>query len=235
MSPDTSATLGILATPAPLDLLAAAQLLRLASPALPIGGFAWSGGLEGAIAEGRVHDPASAQAWVHDLIAYGHGRWDAPLLHTMLTTPARRAELDALYLASRETQELRAETLQTGGSLLRLLASLGAAPAVPPAARPETSLPLAWTLAAEAWQIPPAAALLGWLTAVLDNQIAVLQKALPLGQVAAQRLHAALLPVLVAVHAQARALPEHDWSSSLPGLATLSARHETQYSRLFRS
>lgn len=211
--------------PAAADLLATAQLLRLASPALPIGGFAWSGGLEGAIEEGIVSDPASAERWVHDLIAYGHGRWDAPLLYALLTQPARRSELNRRYLASRETHELRAETLQTGTSLVRLLGL----------SRAETSLPLAWALAAEAWQIPPEAALLGWLTAVLDNQIAVLQKALPLGQVAAQRLHAALLPTVVAVHAQARALPEDDWSSSLPGLASLSARHETQYSRLFRS
>lgn len=212
-------------TLAPSDLLATAQLLRLASPALPIGGFAWSGGLEGAIEEGIVHDPISAQRWLHDLIAYGHGRWDAPLLFVLLTRPERRQELNRRYLASRETHELRAETLQTGTSLMRLLGS----------PRTDTSLPLAWALAAEGWQIPPEPALLGWLTAVLDNQIAVLQKALPLGQVAAQRLHAALLPTLVAVHSQARDMPEDDWSSSLPGLANISARHETQYSRLFRS
>jgi len=221
-----------LAPLAPLDALAAAQLLRLASPALPIGGFAWSGGLEGAVAEGLVADPAAAQAWIHALIAYGHGRWDAPLLFAMLTSPTHREALNVRYLASRETHELRAETLQTGTSLMRLLAAL-----TPDHARPrnDVALPLAWTLAAEVWQVPPAAALLGWLTAVLDNQIAVLQKALPLGQVAAQRLHAALLPTLVAVHTQAQTLPEDDWSSSLPGLAIVSSRHETQYSRLFRS
>lgn len=212
------------------DLIATAQLLRLASPALPIGAFAWSGGLEGAIDEGRVHDVATAERWVHDLLSHAHARWDAPILWTMLTQPARRDALDALYLASRETQELRAETLQTGGSLVRLLSTLDLTPP-----RSETTLPHAWALAAAAWHIAPDAALLAWLMSQLDNAIAVLQKALPLGQVAAQRLYTSLIPLLPAIHASAKALPEDDWSSSLPGLACISSRHEQQYSRLFRS
>ncbi len=221
------------------DLIATAQLLRLASPALPIGAFAWSGGLEGAIDEGRVHDIPSAERWVHDLLTHAQGRWDAPILWTMLTQPARRQALDALYLASRETLELRAETLQTGGSLVRLLSTLAVSPsaAVPSLAqpRPDTTLPHAWALAADAWHIAPDAALLAWLMSQLDNAIAVLQKALPLGQVAAQRLYTSLIPLLPTIHASAKALPEDDWSSSLPGLACISSRHEQQYSRLFRS
>jgi len=229
-----------------VDLLAAAQLLRLASPALPIGAFAWSGGLEGAIHEGLVRDEASARAWLVDLITLGHGRWDAPILWTMLTRPAERERLDALYLASRETRELRAETLQTGQSLLRLLRQLDTeagwtrvAPQRAGGDRLESTrratLPRAWAEAADAWQIPPSAALLGWLVATLEGQLAVLQKALPLGQVGAQRLFGALLPTVSATHERACLLPEDAWSSSLPGLATLSAHHETQYSRLFRS
>jgi urease accessory protein len=214
----------------PADLLAAAQLLRLASPALPIGAFAWSGGLEGAIAEGLVSDEESAGRWIRDLLELGHGRWDAPILWTMLTRPETRDRLDALYLASRETKELRAETLLTGHSLMRLLAQLD-----PGSLTPRATLPRAWAEAADAWRIPSEAALLGWLVATLEHQLAVLMKALPLGQVAAQRLHARLLPLLVRVHESARQLPEAAWSSGLPGLAQLSARHETQYSRLFRS
>jgi len=213
-----------------LDLLRAAQLLRLASPALPIGAFAWSGGLEGAIEEGHVSDPASAERWLQDFLVLGHGRWDAPLLWALLTQPERRTELDLLYLASRESHELRQETLHTGGALMRLLCALELA-----RPRPSATLPLAWTLAAEAWLVPPEAALLGWLVAALDTQVSVLQKTLPLGQVAAQRLLTMLLPVIADVHVCARALPEARWSSGLPGLAVLSARHETQYSRLFRS
>lgn len=215
----------------PAELLAAAQLLRLTSPALPIGAFAWSGGLEGAIQGGVVRDEPSAFAWLHALLALGHGRWDGPILWAMLTRPAERERLDALYLASRETRELRAETLQTGQSLVRLLVQLD--PARTPI--PRTTLPRAWAEAADAWHIAPEAALLGWFVAALEGLLAVLQKALPLGQVAAQRLFSALLPVVVTAHARARALPEDDWSSGLPGLAVVSSHHETQYSRLFRS
>ena len=214
----------------PADLLAAAQLLRLASPALPIGAFAWSGGLEGAIHEGVVTDEASAANWIGDLILLGHGRWDAPILWAMLTRPAQRDHLDALYLAGRETRELRAETLQTGQSLLRLLAQLD-----PSRAAPRATLPRAWAEAADAWNIPATAALLGWLVATLEGQLAVLQKALPLGQVAAQRLFSALLPTVASTHEGARVLLEDECASSLPGMAILSAHHETQYSRLFRS
>lgn len=210
------------------EAIALAQLLRLASPALPIGAFAWSGGLEGAIAEGIVGDAATAEAWVRDLVVLGHGRWDGPILWAMMTTPARGAELDALYLASRETAELRAETLQVGQSLARVVAD-----GAPVAGA--TTLPWAWAMAADAWGIAPRAALLGWFVAVVDNQIAVLQKALPLGQFAAQRLYRALLPAIARAHEAAMVLPEARWSSSLPALAVLSARHESQYSRLFRS
>lgn len=237
----------IVSPPSATELLAAAQLLRLASPALPIGAFAWSGGLEGAIHEGVVRDEASAHDWLVDLITLGHGRWEAPILWAMLTDPAERDRLDALYLASRETRELRAETLQTGQSLLRLLRQLdmsdvGGTRVAPRRATAEldapsrrATLPRAWAEAADAWHIPPAAALLGWLVATLEGQLAVLQKALPLGQVGAQRIFSALLPTVSATHERARVLPEDAWSSSLPGLATLSAHHETQYSRLFRS
>jgi urease accessory protein len=69
----------------------------------------------------------------------------------------------------------------------------------------------------------------------VENQIAVAQKAMPLGQVAAQRVLGGLMGEIAAAHEVALGLPEDAWSSSLPGLAIASARHETQYSRLFRS
>ena len=210
------------------EVLGLARLLRLASPALPIGAFAWSGGLEGAIDQGVVVDAATAEQWIRDLVALGHARWDGPILWAMMVTPDRRPALDALYLASRETAELRAETLQVGLALARVVGD-GLSPARSP------TLPCAWAMAAEAWGIAPRAALLGWLVALVDNQITVLQKALPLGQVAAQRIYQALLPVVGRAHAAAMTLPEARWSSGLPALAVMSARHETQYSRLFRS
>lgn len=209
-----------------------AQLLRLASPALPIGAFAWSGGLEGAIENGQV-TAATAQRYLEDLILLGHARWDAPILWRLLhaTDPSTLDHWNTRYLASRETKELRHETTQLGRSLITLLTELGHEPQHP---TPPT-LPLAWALASHHWLIPASDSLMAWLVATLEGQLAVLQKALPLGQVAAQRLFSALLPTLDSAHHLATSLPDTALSSSLPALAITSSRHETQYSRLFRS
>lgn len=209
-----------------------AQLLRLASPALPIGAFAWSGGLEGAIEDGHV-TAATAQRYLEDLLLLGHARWDAPILWRLLHAPDATTldHWNTRYLASRETRELRHETTQLGRSFITLLTELGHEPQHP---KPPT-LPLAWALASQHWLVPAPESLMAWLVATLESQLAVLQKALPLGQVAAQRLFSALLPTLDSAHRLATTLPDTALSSSLPALAITSSRHETQYSRLFRS
>lgn len=209
---------------------ASIALLRLASPALPIGAFAWSGGLEGAIEEGVV-TAKTAQRWIEDLLLLGHARWDAPILWRLLhADDAAFATWNERYLASRETKELRHETTQLGQSLAKLLSDLGHE-----VSDPRPTLPAAWAMASRHWQIPPTDSVMAWLVATLEGQLAVLQKALPLGQVAAQRLFSALSPTLLQAHGVATTLPDSALSSSLPGLAILSSRHETQYSRLFRS
>jgi len=220
-----------------LQLLPTLQMLRLASPALPVGAFAYSGGLESAIDEGLV-DKSSARRWLDDALLLAQARWDAPVLWRLLHADETAfACWNTRYIASRETRELRLETLQLGGSLNKLLRDLDptVTPATPASSTPELSFPAAWALASRAWQIPPHASLTAWLMAFAENQIAVLQKALPLGQVAAQRLLSEVLPTIESAATIASSLPDEALSSSLPGLALLSARHETQYSRLFRS
>ena len=117
-----------------------------------------------------------------------------------------------------------------GTALVTLLTSLDPRPH--PHAPP---LPHAWALAAEAWQIPASQALDAWLIAFVEGQLAVLQKAVPLGQVAVQRLFGALLPTIERAAEIARTISDDALTSSSPGLAILSSRHEHQYSRLFRS
>jgi len=209
-----------------------AQLLRLASPALPIGAFAWSGGLEGLIEDGHV-TAKTAQPHLEDFLLLGHARWDAPILWRLLHTsdPSTLDLWNTRYLASRETKELRHETTQLGRALMTLLTELGH----PLSPLPNPTLPVAWALASRHWHIPASDALMAWLVATLEGQLAVLQKAVPFGQVAAQRLFSALLPALDSAHRLATTLPDTALSSSLPGLAISSSRHETQYSRLFRS
>ena len=108
------------------------HLLQFASPALPIGGYSYSQGLEAAIDEGSVIDATSAHAWLVRYLDEVMARWDAPLLWRLMKAFAARdaaaiAEWSGCFLASRDTAELRAETVQMGYSLTRLIAELGVA------------------------------------------------------------------------------------------------------------
>jgi urease accessory protein len=233
--------------PAARHATARFALLRLASPSLPIGGYSYSQGLEAAIERGWVRDEAGMRSWLADLLEAGIGRFEAPLVHALATAVAAgdRAEarrLHARYVASRETAELRAETLQMGHSLLALLDGLDglerrAARTVRALRRADAgcALPLAWALAARGLGLGADDALAAWLWAWLENQVMAAIKAVPLGQQAGQRLFAALAPRLARAAAAAATLDEDDWSSFAHGFALASSWHETQYSRLFRS
>jgi urease accessory protein len=226
-----------------LATLPLVRLLQLASPALPIGAYSYSQGLEWVVEQGKVHDAPSALAWIGDvledviaggeaavawrlLVATGNGDWPS-VIHW-----------NAWFRASRETAELRAETEQMGGSLAKLAADLdlldGAAWAVVPALAPAT-LPVAYALAARGFGLPPEAALIGYLWAWLENQVMAAIRAVPLGQVAGQRLLVALGAKIPAAVEVARSTAAADVASFAPRLALASARHETQYTRLFRS
>lgn len=223
--------------------LALARLLQLASPALPVGAFSYSQGLEWAIEDGTVRDEAGALAWIGDLLEHNLGRFEAPLLARLHEAWEQRdiasvRRLNELHLASRESAELRAETLQMGYSLVRLLRELGDFPAETAEALGtlgETSFPTAWSAAAAAWRIPAEAALTAYLWAWAENQAMAALKAVPLGQSAGQRILLALGARVPAIAQRALTLDAEAWSNLAPGFAIASCRHETQYSRLFRS
>jgi urease accessory protein len=217
------------------------RLLQLASPMLPVGAYSYSQGLEWAIEDGRVHDLASAEAWIGDVLRHGLARFEAPLWWRLYHAWARGdfaavAADNALFVASRETAELRAESLQMGTSLRRLLLDIVELDAAARSCLCELDplgFPGVHALAAHAWSIPAPAALQAYLWGWLENQASVLMKAVPLGQTDGQRLLLRLgagIPALVDAAAHSGTL-----SNFLPGLAIASCRHETQYSRLFRS
>ena len=146
--------------------------------------------------------------------------------------------IDMHYLASREGAELRAETLQMGYSLRRLLSELGDFPPAPLAALEAVEAPsyaLAWSCAAAAWEVECHDALAAWLWSWAENQVMAALKAVPLGQAAGQRILQALGGRIPAIVERARALPQDAFSNFAPAFAIACARHETQYSRLFRS
>ena len=226
-------------------LLPLVRLLQLASPALPVGAYTYSQGLEWAVESGLVRTEAEAAAWIGELLEWSLARFEAPLLARQLVAwsqgdDAEVARLNDDFLASRETAELRAETVQMGWSLVRLLAELDAFAALPGwrgrlLAIEAPCFPTVWSAAAAAWQIPADQALAAYLWAWAENQVMAAVKAVPLGQSAGQRLLATLGERIPALAQGALALPEAAWSNYTPGLAIASCRHETQYTRLFRS
>lgn len=206
-----------------------AKLLQLASPALPVGAYSYSGGLEAAIEAEIVKDAGGAQAWIRDVLEFSVARMDAPILLRMFEGEIERWNEE--FLASRETAELRAETVQMGFSLSRLLQDLrvGAVPLEEP------SFPAAFAFAAKQWKIAPAEALQAYLWAWLENQVMAAVKAVPLGQTDGQKILLSLGDLLPLLAENAMKMKEADLANFAPGLAMLSTRHETQYSRLFRS
>jgi len=218
-------------------------LLRLASPQLPIGGYSYSQGLEMAVENGRVCNPATASRWISDQLLLNLARFEAPLLlaHCRAAADEDWSALQQFcdeHRASRDTRELHQESRQMGYSLQQLLVGL---PELDEPARlflaqqTEPHLALGWALAARAWGISPADALAAWLWSWLENQLAVLMKTLPLGQQAAQRMTSELSPALQQAQQHASTLDLSRLGSAAFGLSLASMAHERQYSRLFRS
>jgi urease accessory protein len=219
------------------------RLLRLASPMLPVGAFSYSQGLESAVDMGWVSDDASARTWLGDVLALSAGAFEAPVW-CRLHRAFRERDLPAVadwndrLLSSREASELRAEAAQMGHSLRRLMQDSEEFDARTMAAlrtMSEVAFATAFAAACVAWQISERAGLLAYLWAWLENQVAAAMKIVPLGQMAGQRLLAALQPQLLEVAERAISMQDEDLSNVAPGLAIASCLHETQYSRLFRS
>ena len=219
------------------------ELMRLASPALPVGGFSYSEGLEAAVESGRVVDALSARHWLLDQFQLSLARCDLPLVaaaHGAWSQGdfARIVTLNRWLSAVRETHELQLQTQQMGRSLVEWLrprmpddAALKHAAALLPA----PAWPIVFALAAARAAAPVHDTLitfgLGWAESMVQAAI----KAVPLGQNAGQRLLDALAAALPAAVDAALVMPDDERQAFAPMLAILSAQHETQYSRLFRS
>lgn len=222
------------------------SLLHLASPALPIGGFSYSQGFEAAIECGLVRDAASAEQWIHDNLLHVQSQCEAPLWlllhrHWLAGDHAEVARWNAWFHATRETSELRLETEQMGWSLARLIAQMEWGDAAMRTALTSLTpicLPTAFTAACVALGVAGQDGLAAYCFSWAENQVAAAIKAVPLGQSAGQKilhgLHGAVLETIDEAVRRADASPPM-LSTFSPMLGLLSARHETQYSRLFRS
>lgn len=219
------------------------HLLQICSPSLPVGAYSYSQGLEAAMESGLVRDEATARAWIVDMLEHVVARFEAPVAWRLLRAFAEGdakavAAWTALFIASRDSAEFRAETIQMGYSLGKLL------PELTPqrtdvldllAAQRELPFPTALAAAAVALAVPPEEALLGLLFSWAENQVLACVKSVPLGQVAGQRLLLSLRAPIEAAAAVAMTIADDELSNWSPGLQLLSMQHEVQYSRLYRS
>lgn len=225
-----------------MEIMRVAQLLRLSSPGLPIGGFSYSQGLESAIDTGIVHDAATAFAWIRSVLLSTQARFEgAAVARAYRFLEGRQdrqlRDLNVRLLTSRETVAQRGETTQMAYSLLNLLAAVpeGSRHEFPPDIGDEVALPLAWAHAARCFGIDCRAALTGWMFSWAENQLLVLMKTLPMGHGAAQRLLSDILPMLPEAVMVADALPFDEMSAFAPRLSVALMQHQHQYSRLFRT
>jgi urease accessory protein len=215
----------------------------LASPALPVGGFSYSEGLEAAIEAGLIPDEGAASPWLLDQLTAVVARSDLPLVAKAFAAWQRDdlesiAALNAWMRSTRESSESLQQTEQMGRSLTAWLAQREPAdPHVASLARlaPSPTWPIAFALAALHTGAPRREAMLAFGFGWAENMVQAIVKALPLGQAAGQRLLESLTDAIPSAVDAAVALPESARQAYAPMLAILSAQHETQYSRLFRS
>ena len=218
------------------------QLMWLASPALPIGGFSYSECLEAAVDSGRVTNEVQAGAWLLDQLHLNLARADLAVLAQAVPAWQRAdheriAQLNAWVLQTRESSELRAQTEQMGRSLLEWLRNHTTAPPaqIETLAALQPTYPLAFALAASNTGAPLRECLLSYAFGWAENMVQAAIKSVPLGQSAGQRILSALSAEIPAVIDHALTLSDDGRQAFSPMLAILSAQHEIQYSRLFRS
>lgn len=214
------------------------QLIWLASPALPVGGFSYSEGLESAVDKGLVTNEETAAAWLIDHLHLSIARADLAVVAQAVTAwrnenAARIETLDAWVLQTRETAELRAQTVQMGRSLVEWLKSI--APQQAARAQAPLTYPVAFALAASTTTASVRDIVLAFTFGWAENMVAAAIKSVPLGQSSGQRMLLRLSQEIPGAVTHALALDDDTRQAFSPMLAILSAQHETQYSRLFRS
>nr|WP_108646852.1 urease accessory protein UreF [Polynucleobacter rarus] len=221
-------------------------MLHLASPALPIGGFSYSQGLEAAINIGLVHDQVSAKNWIqtnlHSVIANAEAIiWVYLFQGWQNSDLAKISYWNQWFWASRETSEFRAETIQMGWSLAKLMQELERGTDEQLKLLKDVkkiTLPCAHSYACQITGMTEREGLQTYLYSWIENQVMAAMKSVPLGQVAGQKTLLAILDTISDMMDEIFikiALQEKPINTFSIQLSVLSARHESQYSRLFRS
>ncbi|MGB5598019.1 MAG: urease accessory protein UreF [Thiothrix litoralis] len=220
--------------------LALLRLLHLVSPTLPIGSFTYSQGIEWAVECGWVTCPADLRGWLESQLHGSITQIDIPVLQRLYQAveqrdTARLAHWIDILNASRETSELLLEEKNRGRALTDLLIALEiphAAAWKPLLAQSQSA---AFALAAVHWHIPLQDAAGGYVWSWLENLVLSAVKIIPLGQTQGQKILHQMTPLIPAAVVQGLQVADDDIGAASPALAIASSRHETQYTRLFRS
>ncbi|MBD0335875.1 MAG: urease accessory protein UreF, partial [Cyanobacteria bacterium Co-bin13] len=213
------------------------RLLQLASPALPVGAFSYSEGLETLVDAGKLATPEQVRAWLAQELAQGSVRLEAAVLlraHGAFQGCDRTALCywNDWLSAARESEELRQQSWQMGRALIRMLEQIH------PELRDELAalgspcnFAVAFGLTAAHWQIDAQTSVLGYLQSWATNLINAAVKLVPLGQTAGQKLLLDLYPTVAATAQSVLLLPDDQLESSGWGLSLASMQHETLYTR----
>ncbi|AFY43551.1 urease accessory protein UreF [Nostoc sp. PCC 7107] len=216
-------------------------ILQLASPALPVGAYSYSEGLETLVEDGIIANQETLKHWLTSELRYGAIRLEAAVM-LRAAESAKMGNLETLSYwnhwlsAARETQELRNSSWQMGRSLAQLLGKLQPEllPTINSVGNP-CNYAIAFGIAVAHWQIHLNAALLAYLHSWTSNLITAGVKLIPLGQTAGQALLLDLQPLISATLQEILVLEDDELSCCSWGLSLASMQHETQYTRLFRS
>jgi len=216
------------------------RLWQLISPALPVGAYAYSQGLESAVERGWVDNEQSVYDWLCGVMNHSLASLDVPVAIRLYRAHKNGDDAAIVYwnqylLASRETAELRLEDAQLGKALARVLGGLGVEKPCTWDCTHNIAYLSMFSLAAVYWGINENDMLMGFLWAWSENQVSAAIKLVPLGQTSGQGILSKLMTDIPQVLAQGAGCRDDQISNSVPGLAIASAGHETQYSRLFRS
>ncbi len=204
-------------------------LVQWLSPSFPTGGFAYSHGLEAAIAAGEVDGAPALLQWLADVLTFGTGRQDAVLLVQALAAGADHATLDVRARALAPSSERLLETLDQGTAFARTVAGLTGRD------MPARCLPVAVGEAAAPLGLPPAQVVALYLHSFASTLTSVAMRFMPLGQAAGQGVLATLHPTIAAVAEEAITLTLDDLGTAALGADMAAMRHETMDVRIFRT
>lgn len=217
--------------------LSSVRLWQLISPTLPVGAYAYSQAMEYAVHCGELDSYDTVKQWIAGLLQHSYCHLDLAVFRRLYQCAASGDQIGFMHwnaelLSFRETSELLAEDLQMGSALMRLIIDLNLKPQFQPE---QCSFAAAFAQASLAWMISATEAAQGMAFSWVENQVACAVKVIPLGQTDGQRLLADLGGLINTAVKLAWQLTDQQLGFSNPGLATFSAFHESQYSRLFRS